>query len=75
MNRFEKAFLLFDEYNQQDPHSITWNDVEYPAEYFYALQLYNSNNMNIIFIFTDQNAYITLQVEGNPAPTFKFYKV
>lgn len=23
----------------------------------------------------DSNAYITVQVEGNPAPTFKFYKV
>ena len=41
MNRLEQAFLLFDEYNQQDPHRILWNDIEYPAEYFYALQLYN----------------------------------
>ena len=41
MSRLEKAFLLFDEYNQQDPHIISWNGIEYPAEYFYALQLYN----------------------------------
>jgi hypothetical protein len=41
MSRLQQAFLLFDEYNQQDPHRITWNDIEYPAEYFYALQLYN----------------------------------
>jgi len=24
---------------------------------------------------SDQTGYITVQVEGNPAPTFKFYKV
>ena len=41
MSRLDQAFLLFDEYNQQDPHRISWNDIEYPAEYFYALQLYN----------------------------------
>ena len=41
MNRLEQAFLLFDEYNQQDPNKILWNGIEYPAEYFYALQLYN----------------------------------
>src|SRR5688572_6105031 len=41
MSRLEQAFLLFDEYNQQDPHRVSWNDIEYPAEYFYALQLYN----------------------------------
>src|SRR5688572_11976026 len=41
MSRLEQAFLLFDEYNQQDPNRILWNGIEYPAEYFYALQLYN----------------------------------
>lgn len=25
-------------------------------------------------MFTDQTGYMTIQVEGNPAPTFKFYK-
>lgn len=41
MNKMEKAFELFDAYNQQDPHRVTWEGKEYPAEYFYALQLYN----------------------------------
>lgn len=41
MNRLEKAFEWFDTYNKQDPHTITWQEVTYPAEYFYALQLYN----------------------------------
>lgn len=25
-------------------------------------------------LFSDQTGYMTIQVEGNPAPTFKFYK-
>jgi hypothetical protein len=37
----DKAFELFDAYNKQDPHTLTWEGVEYPAEYFYAVQLYN----------------------------------
>ena len=41
MNKLDKAFELFDNCNKQDPHVFTWEDVEYPAEYFYALQLYN----------------------------------
>ena len=41
MSKLDKAFKLFDEYNKQDPHVITWNGIDYPAEYFYALQLYN----------------------------------
>jgi hypothetical protein len=41
MNKLAKAFELFDDYNKQDHHILIWNDVEYPAEYFYALQLYN----------------------------------
>lgn len=41
MNKLDKAFELFDNYNKQDPHVLTWEGVEYPAEYFYALQLYN----------------------------------
>ena len=41
MSKLDKAFKLFDEYNKQDPHIITWNGIDYPAEYFYALQLYN----------------------------------
>src|SRR5687768_11801865 len=41
MSKLEKAFQLFDEYNQQDPHKIVWDGEEYAAEYFYARQLYN----------------------------------
>lgn len=41
MNKMEKAFALFDAYNQRDPHRLTREGVEYPAEYFYALQLFN----------------------------------
>jgi Domain of unknown function (DUF4202) len=37
----DRAFELFDEYNKQDPHSIIWEGTEFPAEYFYALQLSN----------------------------------
>ena len=40
MNKIERAIELFDEYNRQDPHVLTWSGVEYPSEYFYALQLY-----------------------------------
>ncbi len=40
-NRIEKAFELFDNYNRQDPNLIKWDNMDYPAEYFYALQLYN----------------------------------
>ncbi len=41
MNKLDKAFKLFDEYNKQDSHIITRNGIDHPAEYFYALQLYN----------------------------------
>lgn len=36
-----KAIALFDAFNQQDSNVIFWNGVNYPSEYFYALQLYN----------------------------------
>ena len=38
--RTEKAFELLDSYNKQDPNCIIWDGISYPAEYFYALQLY-----------------------------------
>ena len=41
MNKLDKAFQLFDAYNKRDPHRIIWGEAEYPAEYFFALQLYN----------------------------------
>jgi len=40
MNKLEKAFALFDAYNRQDPNIISWQDKNFPAEYFYALKLY-----------------------------------
>ncbi len=38
--RMEKAMALFDACNKQDPHTLEWEGVVYPAEYFYSLQLY-----------------------------------
>ncbi|MGV8878235.1 MAG: DUF4202 domain-containing protein [Sphingobacteriaceae bacterium] len=37
----ETAIALFDGYNLQDPNLLTWKGAEYPAEYFYAVQLHN----------------------------------
>jgi len=41
MTQLEKAFSLFDAYNQRDPNRVEWEGRAYPAEYFYALQLYH----------------------------------
>lgn len=41
MSRLEQAFELFDEYNKQCPEQVTWKGASYPAEYFYAVELYN----------------------------------
>lgn len=41
MDKMEKALALFDTFNQQDPHQVEFEGTRYPAEYFYALQLYN----------------------------------
>lgn len=41
MNKLEKAFNLFDEYNKQSPEHITREGKEFPVEYFYALKLYD----------------------------------
>lgn len=40
MTKLEQAFNLFDTYNQQDPSEVIWNGQHYPAEYFYAIKLY-----------------------------------
>jgi len=40
MNKLDAAFQLFDEYNQQDPRSFTWDGISYPQEYFFAIKLY-----------------------------------
>ena len=41
MTKSDKAFALFDTFNQQDPNVIIKDGVSYPAEYFYALRLYD----------------------------------
>jgi len=40
-DRIEKAFSLFDKYNQQDPHQVSWEGETFPSEYFYALKLHD----------------------------------
>jgi hypothetical protein len=40
MQRLQIAFELFDNYNRQDPRTITYGGADYPVEYFYALQLH-----------------------------------
>lgn len=41
MNHLSTAFSFFDDYNKQDPRTIVYKGEDYPAEYFYALQLHN----------------------------------
>lgn len=41
MEKLNRAFELFDSYNKQDPHKLSFDGAEFPAEYFYAMQLYN----------------------------------
>ena len=41
MNTLSSAIELFDQYNKQDPHSVVWEGTEFPAEYFYGLQLFH----------------------------------
>ncbi len=40
MNNLEKAFDLFDTYNKQDPNQVIWNDIVFPATFFFALKLH-----------------------------------
>jgi hypothetical protein len=40
MTKMEQAFQLFDTYNKQDASEIIRDGQHYPAEYFYAIQLY-----------------------------------
>lgn len=40
MEKIEKAFELFDEYNRLDPVQLHFNGTVYPAEYFYALRVH-----------------------------------
>ena len=39
MEKLEKAFALFDQYNQQDPNQLEWDGKTYAEEYFFALKL------------------------------------
>lgn len=39
MDKFTKATDAFDAYNKRSPERIVFQDIEYPIEYFYALQL------------------------------------
>ncbi|MHA4741173.1 DUF4202 domain-containing protein [Dyadobacter sp. MSC1_007] len=40
MSKLEKAFELFDEYNRRSPEHLTWDNQDYPVEYFYSIKLY-----------------------------------
>jgi hypothetical protein len=40
MNRLDSAFELFDTYNRRSPEHLVHDHVDYPAEYFYAIKLY-----------------------------------
>ena len=40
MSRLNKAFELFDAYNKQDHRNFTWESVNEPQEYFFAVKLY-----------------------------------
>lgn len=41
MDKLEKAFALFDDYNKQDPNTLVYNGTTFAHEYFYAKELYN----------------------------------
>jgi hypothetical protein len=41
MDKIDKAFALFDEYNKRSPEHIIWDGEDFPIEYFYSLKLYN----------------------------------
>jgi hypothetical protein len=42
MSKADTAFQLFDDYNKQDPRVFIWKGINYPQEYFFAIELYNS---------------------------------
>lgn len=56
MSKLEQAFELFDEYNKQGPDQVVWNGQSFPAEYFYAVELYNW----VKKIEPDANEYLLL---------------
>jgi hypothetical protein len=40
MDKIDKAFALFDEYNKRSPEHVIWDGEDFPIEYFYSLKLY-----------------------------------
>lgn len=40
MSKLEVAFILFDDYNKQDPRNFLWDNLSLPQEYFFAIKLY-----------------------------------
>jgi len=56
MSRLQQAFELFDQYNRQSPEQVVWNGKSFPAEYFYAVELYNW----VKKIQPDANEYLLL---------------
>jgi hypothetical protein len=41
MSKLNAAFEQFDAYNQKDPNTFTWENTDYPQEYFLAIKLYD----------------------------------
>ncbi|MBB6112572.1 DUF4202 domain-containing protein [Mucilaginibacter lappiensis] len=41
MNKLNAVFEQFDAYNQKDPNTFAWEGINYPQEYFLAIELYN----------------------------------
>ncbi|GAA4779047.1 hypothetical protein GCM10023231_02130 [Olivibacter ginsenosidimutans] len=39
--KLQQAFERFDQYNQQDPNALIWEEKTYPQEYFLALKLHD----------------------------------
>ncbi|WP_407431326.1 DUF4202 domain-containing protein [Arcticibacter sp.] len=56
MSKLQQAFELFDQYNKQSPDQVVWKGQTFPAEYFYAIELYNW----VKKIQPDANEYLLL---------------
>ena len=41
MSKLNAAFEQFDAYNKKDPNTFTWENTDYPQEYFLAIKLYD----------------------------------
>jgi hypothetical protein len=40
MTKLQTTLEKFDAYNKKDPHVFSWEEIDYPQEYFLALKLY-----------------------------------